>query len=76
MENTQRHCYVTYTGEPYIQKFGIPCYARQNYNYVPQYNDRYRTIIMNRARPNAKHIENFTLMKKQPTQECDCDDNE
>ena len=73
--NSNRHCYVDYNGKPYIQQFGVPCLAHQNYKYTPQPEKRGRTIIRNN-RPiyHTSYIEGFDLSNKKSTQSCDCDE--
>ena len=78
--NINRHAYVKFTGRPYIDNVGIPCHARQNYTYVPQPENRTRTIIRTNQpyhfNYNPHCIEGFALSKKNNAKSCDCDDDE
>ena len=63
--NINRHCYVNYNGRPYSENFGIPYTGYQNYTYVPQQENRNRTIIRtNQPNQNVGQIEGFFLFNK------------
>lgn len=72
--NNNRYCFVNYSSIPYIQKFGIPCYAGPYKNHTYPVNAPKRTIIRNNQPTiNNRYSEGFSLSKKK-AEDCDCDD--